>query len=144
MKEFNPQKLLIADVTNRLRDYSEFNLLFKDITFEEAWPDDEERLVVVRLIQSARFAASKDDFDYAIEKLGESQGVRDTLTAHYEKGRLYLRKGDVEKAIQEWQQLIVMDKGNKYADVRSCVSALMHAVGDRDGNKNMLQAFLSE
>lgn len=136
--ELDKRDEIIDALTNRKGAYS----LYKDLTFEESWETEENRVTIQRLLEYADFAIEKEDYPYAEQVYQEALQIQETLSVHYNLGRLYYLQGNLTEAESEWKSVLELDSRGQYPEVRFYLGVLQHEKGSEDESNNNLSEYL--
>lgn len=117
--------------------------LFKPITFEETWENNEKKKEVQRILEYADFALSKDDIKRAMVLYEEALTVQETFSAKYALGRLEYLSGNINSCVQHWSQIIEADTEGLYPLLRFYLAVAFHEQGQEKQSREYLQKYLS-
>jgi tetratricopeptide (TPR) repeat protein len=133
------RKNSIIDTLNKREDALS---LIKTIEFDENWKTEENKESIQRLFEYAAFAIEKEDYQYAEDIYIETLQMQETLSAHYNLGRLYYMKGDLRSTKTEWEYVINLDQAGKYPKVRLYLGIINFELGNEDDGNNYLSEYL--
>ena len=127
-------------IVDRLTTTGSFSYL-KDIHCEEHWQSPESKARTERLLEYAKFASDKRDYDMAHNLLIEASTTQRSFSASYGLARILYARGDLEGADKKLAELIEMDSGNKYPALRLYRALLNGELGRNDEARNLLAKF---
>lgn len=116
----------LTELTSKEISRSKESRLFRNLEFKEKWQDDKTRTEILRLIDYARFAEEKNDYQYARRFYEEANRLQETSAVTYFLGRNAYLQGDLADVEAKWRKVIEWDKHLTYPEMRLYLALILY------------------
>lgn len=116
--------------------------LFRNLEFKEQWQDDKARAEILRLIDYARFAEEKADYEYASRFYEEANKIQETHTVTYFLGRDAYLQGELTRAEMYWRKILAADPQNHYPEMRLYLALILYEQRKDSEAASLLEAYV--
>jgi len=133
--ELSQTKELLAKITSA--SGLQYSLAFKPLDFNE--PAESSLL---RSLDYAKYALTKDDFEYAKRLLEDATAIQKTPATEYLLGVLAFKSGDLKKASEHWQFAVQTKNVRNQAEILYLLIVASHEQGDAESTSNYMEQYI--